>query len=111
MRVSEIGPSSRQCPWAMPPSRCLPRRHLRQGRAGASVVAKTVAMATGITTRGEREVLGCAVGDSEDGAFWTAFQRDLRWRSLAGVRLSRDHPARRAAPGWGESDPGPGGGV
>jgi len=32
-------------------------------------------------------VLGCDVGDSEDGTFWTAFLRGLRERGLAGVRL------------------------
>jgi hypothetical protein len=36
---------------------------------------------------GDREVLGCAVGDSEDEAFWTTFLRSLRERGLAGVRL------------------------
>ena len=32
-------------------------------------------------------MLGCAVGDSEDGAFWTEFLRSLRSRGMAGVRL------------------------
>jgi transposase-like protein len=54
---------------------------------GASVVSKAVVIATGVTGHGEREVLGLAVGDSEDGAFWTAFLRSLRSRGLAGVRL------------------------
>ncbi len=36
---------------------------------------------------GNREVLGCAVGHSEDGAFWTEFLRSLRARGLNGVRL------------------------
>src|ERR687883_106159 len=36
---------------------------------------------------GWREVLGFAVGDSEDGAFWTAFLRSLKARGLAGVQL------------------------
>ena len=36
---------------------------------------------------GHREVLGLAVGDSEDGAFWTAFLRGLRARGLGGVKL------------------------
>jgi len=40
---------------------------------GASVVSKAIVVATGVTGRGDREVLGLAVGDSEDGAFWTAF--------------------------------------
>ena len=34
-----------------------------------------------------REVLGMDVGDSEDGAFWTAFLRSLKARGLAGVQL------------------------
>ena len=54
---------------------------------GASVVAKAIVIATGVTERGDREVLGLAVGDSEEGAFWTAFLRSLRARGLAGVRL------------------------
>ncbi len=54
---------------------------------GASVVSKAIVIATGVTVTGDREVLGLAVGDSEDGAFWTAFLRSLRARGLAGVRL------------------------
>jgi transposase-like protein len=40
-----------------------------------------------VTAVGNREVLGCDVGDSEDGAFWTSFLRSLRQRGLKGVRL------------------------
>jgi transposase-like protein len=54
---------------------------------GASVVSKAIVIATGVTASGDREVLGLAVGDSEDGAFWTAFLRSLRARGLTGVRL------------------------
>jgi putative transposase len=54
---------------------------------GASVVSKAIVVATGVTEHGEREVLGLAVGDSEDGAFWTSFLRSLRARGLGGVRL------------------------
>jgi transposase-like protein len=54
---------------------------------GASVVSKAIVIATGVTRAGDREVLGLAVGDSEDGAFWTAFLRSLRARGLSGVRL------------------------
>jgi transposase-like protein len=54
---------------------------------GPSVVSKAIVIATGVTETGDREVLGLAVGDSEDGAFWTAFLRGLRARGLAGVRL------------------------
>ena len=36
---------------------------------GAHVVSKAIVIATGISATGEREVLGLAVGDSEDGPF------------------------------------------
>jgi putative transposase len=51
------------------------------------VVSKAIVVATGVAADGNREVLGCAVGDSEDKTFWTAFLRSLRARGLAGVRL------------------------
>lgn len=54
---------------------------------GGRVIAKAVVIATGVTETGSREVLGLAVGDSEDGAFWTDFLRSLRARGLSGVRL------------------------
>lgn len=54
---------------------------------GAHVVSKAIVVATGVSAVGNREVLGLAVGDSEDKAFWTTFLRDLRARGLGGVRL------------------------
>ncbi len=68
---------------------------------GASVVSKAIVVATGVTKTGDREVLGLAVGDSEDGAFWTAFLRSLRARGLTGVRLviSDAHEGLKAAIG------------
>ncbi len=54
---------------------------------GARVVSKAIIVATGVAADGNREVLGLAVGDSEDKAFWTAFLRQLRARGLTGVRL------------------------
>ncbi|HET6917460.1 MAG TPA: IS256 family transposase [Acidimicrobiales bacterium] len=51
------------------------------------VVSRAVVIATGVTATGEREVLGLAVGDSEDEIFWTEFLRSLRARGLGGVRL------------------------
>ena len=44
-----------------------------KGRVGGRVVSRAVVVATGVTATGDREVLGVDVGDSEDGAFWTAF--------------------------------------
>lgn len=58
-----------------------------KGRVGGQVVSRAVVVATGVSMNGDREVLGCAVGDSEDEAFWTDFLRSLRSRGLAGVRL------------------------
>ncbi|HZQ76375.1 MAG TPA: IS256 family transposase [Acidimicrobiia bacterium] len=66
---------------------------------GARVVSKAIVIATGVARTGDREVLGLAVGDSEDGAFWTAFLRSLRARGLGGVQLviSDAHEGLKAA--------------
>ena len=58
-----------------------------KARVGGRVVSRAIVVATGVTRTGDREVLGCDVGDSEDGAFWTAFLRSLRARGLTGVKL------------------------
>ncbi|MBA2699700.1 MAG: IS256 family transposase [Nocardioidaceae bacterium] len=56
-------------------------------RINKRVVSQAVVIATGVSADGRREVLGCAVGDSETEAFWTEFLRDLRERGLHGVQL------------------------
>lgn len=48
---------------------------------------RAVVIATGVAGDGRREALGFDVGDSEGGAFWTAFLRSLKSRGLAGVQL------------------------
>ena len=58
-----------------------------KGRVGGRVVSRAVVVATGVTASGDREVLGIDVGDSESGAFWTAFLKGLRARGLDGVKL------------------------
>ena len=62
-----------------------------KARVNHRVVSQAVVIATGVAADGHREVLGFAVGDSEDGAFWTAFVRSLKARGLAtgsgGVQL------------------------
>jgi len=58
-----------------------------KARVDGRVVSRAVVLATGVTADGGREVLGLDVGDSEDGAFWTAFLRSLKARGLAGVQL------------------------
>jgi putative transposase len=58
-----------------------------KARVNRRVVSQAVVVATGVRADGWREVLGFAVGDSEDGAFWTAFLRSLKARGLGGVQL------------------------
>jgi putative transposase len=58
-----------------------------KARVNHRVVSQAVVIATGVTGDGRREVLGFDVGDSEDGAFWTAFLRSLKARGLGGVQL------------------------
>jgi putative transposase len=54
---------------------------------GSKVASQAVVIATGVAADGRREVLGCAVGDSETEAFWGEFLRDLPERGLHGVQL------------------------
>jgi putative transposase len=58
-----------------------------KARVNRRVVSQAIVVATGVRADGWREVLGFAVGDSEDGAFWTAFLCSLKARGLAGVQL------------------------
>ena len=58
-----------------------------KARVDHRVVSQAVVVATGVAADGHREVLGFDVGDSEDGAFWTAFLRSLKARGLGGVQL------------------------
>jgi len=70
-----------------------------KARVDHRVVSQAVVIATGVAADGHREVLGFEVGDSEDGAFWTAFLRSLKTRGLAGVQLviSDDHEGLKTA--------------
>jgi len=56
-------------------------------RVDGRVVSQATVVAVGITSDGDRQVLGVDVGPSEDRAFWTAFLRSLVKRGLTGVRL------------------------
>lgn len=70
-----------------------------KARVNHRVVSQAVVIATGVAADGRREVLGFDVGDSEDGAFWTAFLRSLKSRGLSGVQLviSDAHTGLRGA--------------
>jgi putative transposase len=72
-----------------------------KARVNHRVVSQAVVVATGVAADGHREVLGFDVGDSEDGAFWTAFLRSLKARGLHGVQLviSDAHAGLKAAIG------------
>jgi putative transposase len=56
-------------------------------RVDGRVLSQATVVAVGVTTNGDRQVLGLDVGPSEDRAFWTAFLRSLVKRGLRGVRL------------------------
>ena len=56
-------------------------------RENGRVTNMALVIAVGVRDNGEREVLGLDVGPSEDGAFWTAFLRQLVVRGLKGVLL------------------------
>jgi transposase-like protein len=58
-----------------------------KGRVDGRVVSRAVVVATGVTAKGDREVLGIDIGDSEDEVFWTGFLSSLRQRGLTGVEL------------------------
>jgi len=58
-----------------------------KARVRGRVISRAVVVATGVRSDGGREVLGLAVGDSEDGVFWAEFFRSLRNRGLFGVKL------------------------
>jgi putative transposase len=70
-----------------------------KARVDHRVVSQAVVVAIGVAADGRREVLGFDVGDSEDGAFWTAFLRSLKTRGLHGVQLviSDAHAGLKAA--------------
>lgn len=70
-----------------------------KARVAGRVVSRAVVVATGVGEDASREVLGIAIGDSEDAAFWTEFLQSLRERGLHGVQLviSDSHLGLKAA--------------
>src|SRR4029453_17405670 len=73
----------------------------RKVRQDGRVQAMATVVAIGVTTEGERQILGVDAGPSEDGPFWTAFLRSLVKRGLRGVKLviSDAHEGLRKALG------------
>ena len=56
-------------------------------RVEGRVISQATVVAIGVTSEGDRQVLGVDVGPPEDRAFWTAFLLSLVKRGLKGVRL------------------------
>jgi transposase-like protein len=56
-------------------------------REAGRVISVATVVAIGVTSTGERTVLGAQTGPSEDHQFWTSFLRQLVKRGLKGVRL------------------------
>ena len=70
-------------------------------RQNHRIVSQALVIATGVRGNGEREVLGFALGASEEEAFWVDFLRSLVRRGLQGVQLvtSDAHEGLKAALG------------
>lgn len=68
-------------------------------REAGRIVSVAVIVAVGVSTEGQREVLGIKVGASEAEPFWTEFLRSLNRRGLRGVKLviSDSHEGIKAA--------------
>jgi putative transposase len=68
-------------------------------RQNHRIVSKALVIAIGVNETGEREVLGWALGASEEQAFWQEFLRSLVGLGLAGVQLviSDAHGGLKAA--------------
>ena len=68
-------------------------------RQNHRIVSQAVVIAIGVRDTGEREILGFAVGASEEQAFWSEFLRSLVHRGLTGVQLviSDAHEGLKAA--------------
>ena len=65
----------------------LDATYLKVRNSVGQPASMAMVVATGITADGNREILGCDLGDSESEAFWQQFLASLRARGLAGVRL------------------------
>jgi transposase-like protein len=68
-------------------------------RENQRVVSKALVIAIGVRETGEREILGLAIGASEEQAFWSEFLRSLVGQGLGAVQLviSDAHEGLKAA--------------
>jgi len=65
----------------------LDATYLHVRNTSSMVTSMAVVVATGVSSTGEREILGLDVGDSEDEVFWKGFMSSLKQRGLGGVQL------------------------
>ena len=61
--------------------------YLKVRNSVGQVTSMAMVIASGVASDGNREILGCDLGDSESEAFWQQFLTSLRDRGLNGVRL------------------------
>ena len=69
------------------PTSYLDATYLKVRNSVSQVASMAMVVATGVTADGNREILGCDIGDSESEGFWQHFLGSLRSRGLTGVRL------------------------
>ena len=60
--------------------------YLRVRNSIGQVASMVMVIASGVTSEGSTEILGCDIGDSESEGFWRPFLASLRDRGLTGVR-------------------------
>ena len=65
----------------------LDATHLKVRNSVSQVASMATVVAAGVSAAGNREILGCDIGDSESEGFWQHFLGSLRARGLTGVRL------------------------
>ena len=63
----------------------LDATYLKVRNSVSQVASMAMVVATGVTADGNREILGCDIGDSESEGFWQSFLGSLRARGLTGV--------------------------
>ena len=59
--------------------------YLKVRNSVSQVVSMAMVVATGVSADGNREILGCDIGDSESEGFWQSFLGSLRSRGLTVV--------------------------
>ena len=77
--------------------------YLKVRNSVSQVASMAMVVATGVTTDGNREILGCDIGDSESEGFWQSFLGSLSGAShlFSALRPEFGHPRRmqRIMPG------------